>query len=88
MREHNRVLPDQYQNMFSPKYPHFWRKLLIGRQVIFELRRRIEHCNVCQVSLEIRQLINEHSFVYHSNISPSDIFCIGGEIKSLTSYES
>ena len=76
MREHNRALRDKYQNTFSPKYPHFWRKLLIGRQVMFELRL-LEHCDVCQVSLEMRQLlINQHSFVYLSNISSSDIFCI------------
>ena len=51
------------------------------------LRQLIEHCKVCKVSLEISQLIYLQSFVYDSNISPSDIFCIGGEIKALTSYE-
>ena len=76
MREHNRALCDECQNTFSPKYPHFWRKLSSGIQVMFELRRLIEHCDVCQVSLEIEQLINQHSFVYLSNISSSYIFCI------------
>ena len=54
MREHDRVLRDEYQNTFFLKYPHFWSKLSIGRQVMFELRRLIEHREVCQVSLEIR----------------------------------
>ena len=40
------------------------------------LRQLIEHCEVCKVSLEIRQLIYLQSFVYNSNISPSDIFCM------------
>ena len=51
------------------------------------LRQLIEHCEVCKVSLEIRQLIYRQSFVYDSNISPSDISCIGGEIEALTSFE-
>ena len=54
MREHDRALRDEYQNTFFLKYPHFWRKLSIGRQVMFELRRLIEHHDACQVSLEIR----------------------------------
>ena len=74
MREHNRARSDNYQNTFFTKHLHFWRKL--RKKVMFELRRLIEHRDVCQVSLEIRQLINQQSFVYHSNISPSDIFCI------------
>ena len=41
-----------------------------------ESKRLIEHSDVCQVSLEIRQLINKHSLVYLINILPSDIFCI------------
>ena len=76
MREHKRALRDEYQNTFSTKYPLFWRKLSIGRQVTFKLRRLIGHCDVRQVSLEIRQLINQHSFVYLSNVLPTDIFCI------------
>ena len=34
------------ENTFSPLYPHFWRKLSIGRQGLFELRRIIEHCGL------------------------------------------
>ena len=54
----------------------WWRKLSIGRQAMFQSKRLIEHCDVCQVSLESRQLINQPSFVYRLNNSPSDIFCI------------
>ena len=32
------------ENTFSALYPHFWSKLSIGRQGVFELRRIIEHC--------------------------------------------
>ena len=37
MRDHNRALRDEYQKTFCPKQPHFWRKLFIRRQVLFEL---------------------------------------------------
>ena len=30
-----------------------------------ESKRLIEHSDVCQVSLKIRELINNHSLVYH-----------------------
>ena len=56
---------------------------------MFELRRLIKDCDVsvCQVSLEIRQLITQRSFV--CQISGLVIFpAFGGEIKSLTGYES
>ena len=46
MREHNRTLLAVYENTFSSLYPHFWRKLSIGRQGVFELRRLIEHCDI------------------------------------------
>ena len=46
MREHNRTLLDVYENTFSTLYSHFWRKLSIGRQGVFELMRLIEHRDI------------------------------------------
>ena len=68
--------PTNYQNKFSLKYLPSWGKLLIGRQVMFELRRLLEQGDLCQVLLELRQLIDRHPFLYRSNISPADSFCI------------
>ena len=36
-------LMNMAENAFSSLYPHFWRKLSIGRLVVFEMRRLIEH---------------------------------------------
>ena len=74
MRDHNRGLRGEYQNKFSLKYLPTWVKLLIGRQVIFELRRLIEQGGLCQVFLELRPLIDRHPFLYRSNILPGDNF--------------
>ena len=47
MCEHNTALLDENENTsVSPLYPHFWRKLSIGRQVVYELRRLIGHCDM------------------------------------------
>ena len=88
MRDHNRALRGEYQNKFSLKYLPSWGKLLVGRQVMFELRRLIEQGGLCQVFLELRQLINRHPFYYRSNISLRDKFSIWRRDKSLISYES
>ena len=51
MCEYSRTLLDEYQNTFSPQCPHFWRKLSIWRQVMFELRRLIEYCDFYAIKL-------------------------------------
>ena len=45
-------LSDEYENTFSPLYPHFWRKLSIG-QGVFELRRITEHWHLWDQIYEI-----------------------------------
>ena len=58
MRGHNKA--QQVMNI-RPRFPLSVRKLSIGRQVMFRTKRLREHYDVCQVSLEIRELINQHS---------------------------
>ena len=66
MRGHNRAL--QVMNVrtrFRPKVSAFLEKTFNWKTVMFESKRLTEHCDLCQVSLKIRQLNNQHSFVYH-----------------------